>query len=342
LGTSLANATCRAASGNVEVKLGGVHKFVSPEHDLFDGQHATIPCSDVNPLYEYGYVEMTCIEGYIHVSMTACKIHNGPSTEQCKEEKEYLEEYFDEAVKAITEEMNEVEAEIKSTACEDTAHQAHQQKSVPLQESQGDLTAKLTSLTESLTSFRDRIETAVDTETSLRNEISDIAKRCDTTDKTIFIIEKVRNAIHVLDQCPGLGHLEFTLPEWVGKWVVLDIASDNHDAQTDAEMYVMCRSLATTGVSPRPAETSEIQQSAIKNAPETNTAHVPLLGACPGCEGISDDESGVPHPSGHARICWDPDSTLNADERREDCGHGRKAIMCVFDKSVAPFQEQLG
>jgi predicted nucleic acid-binding Zn-ribbon protein len=319
----------------IQVKLGGILQTITPGQDLKNGMTASQACANVNSLYAVGDIQMECQNGYIHVDLSQCKIKEAPSSQQCHDEAEELRKEFEEAVKSITEQISEVEDEIASTACEDTANQQHQQQLVPLQQQQQTLSTTLNTLTGQLSSFRSRIDSAVDAEQKLRDEITTIARRCEAAEKIVEEVDKVRDAIHILDLCPGLGHLEFTLPEWVGTWVVLDVKDDLYDAQIDAEMYTMCRGLSSGGGIPRPAETSEIQQGSVTGAPETNTASVPLMGTCPGCEGILDSESGVTHPNGHARICWDQDSPLTTAGKREDCGHGRKALMCVLDTSTA-------
>jgi predicted nuclease with TOPRIM domain len=327
---------CRNTT-RIQIRLGGMLKVITPGTDLQNGDIATHPCSDINPAYAVGTIQMTCQNGYVDVDMSACRLSvnhslSGPTPEQCAGEREELDEQYEESYKKIAEEISEFEAEVASTTCEDTANQNHQQRITPPQTQQAQLSQTLTDQTGQLQSYRTQLQDAADTEADLRGRIADIASRCETIDEVTESLDRVRDAIHILDLCPGLGRLDFTLPQFVGSWVVLDVEADLRDAEIDAEMYTMCRGLESGGGVPRPAETAEIQQSAVDGAPESNTATVPLMGTCPGCEGTADSESGVSHPSGHARICWDPDATLNEDGRREDCGHGRKAIMCVLDR----------
>jgi TolA-binding protein len=274
---------------------------------------------------------MTCDNGYVDVDLSHCRLREGPTSDQCEEEQEVLHDEYREAYSRIAQEISEFEAAVDSTVCEDTAQQNYQQRVDPLQKTQQELSDRLTTQTNQLASYRSRIQEAAKTEEDLRARILQLSEREETMEETVESLDRVRDAIHILDLCPGIGRLDFQLPQWVGTWVVLDVEQGLRDAEIDAEMYTMCRGLSSNGGVPRPAETGEIQQAAVESAPETNTASVPLMGTCPGCEGTDDQESGVTHPSGHARICWDPDSTLNDAGRREDCGHGRKAIMCVLD-----------
>jgi hypothetical protein len=336
--------TCRGDT-RIQIKLGGIIKEITPVNDMQNGQLTSNPCSNVNSLYAFGSIQMECQNGYIHVDLSQCKIRQGPTSDQCKDEEEELKKEFAAAVQAISAEKSQLEDEVASTACEDTAQQQHQQNTVPLQQQQDQLTLTLNTQTGHLASYRGRIDEAATAEANLRSDIQSIALRCKEAERVIAVVDKVRESIHILDLCPGLGQLEFTLPDWVGTWVVLDVKSELRDAEIDSEMYTMCRGLASGGGTPRPAESGEIQQGAIAGAPETNTASLPLMGTCPGCEGMLDSESGVTHPSGHARICWDTGATLDGESKRKDCSHGRKAIMCVLDNNqqtsppTAPVQQ---
>jgi hypothetical protein len=324
--------TCRADT-RIQIRLGGNVRVITLGRDLQDGETTNHACSDINSLYGVGSIQMTCQNGYTHVDLSNCRINEGPSEQQCQEEQEELEEEYEESYKKITEEITQFEEECSSTTCEDTARQTYESRVSSLQEQQEKLTQTLSTESNTLQTYRTRIEEAVKTEEDLREDIEETAKRCETMEHAEESLDRVRDAIHILDLCPGLGHLNFELPEWVGSWVVLDVLSELRDSEIDAEMYTMCRGLTTQGGVPRPAETSEIQQGAVDGAPSTNTASVPLMGTCPGCEGIADSQSGVSHPSGHARVCWDPTSTLDQAGRRRDCGPGRKAVMCVLDKN---------
>jgi predicted nucleic acid-binding Zn-ribbon protein len=320
----------------IQIRLGGVLQVITPGRTLQNGDTASRACSDVNSQYTIGDIIMTCDNGYVDVDLRHCLIRNttgnGPSHEQCENEREELHEAYEEVYKEIAEELGQFEEEAESTTCHDTAEQNHVQRIGPLQNQQDSLSQALTGHTTQLQSHRADLEDAAKTEDQLRAEIDDIADRCQTITEVSDDLDRVRDAIHILDLCPGMGHLDFTLPEFVGSWVVLDVSADLRDAEIDAEMYALCRGLASGNNVPRPAETSEIQQNAVEGAPNTNTASVPLMGTCPGCEGVADDQTGVTHPSGHARICWDPEATLDQNGRREDCNHGRKAIMCVMDR----------
>jgi hypothetical protein len=327
---------CRNAT-RIQVELGGITKVITPSRDLPDGESSTYPCAEVNPSYNTGSIVMECHNGHTIIDLDKCKIREGPAEEQCQEIKEILTDRYEESIKRITQEINLLEAESRSPACEAAARQTHQSNITPLEQRREELSKDLNLLSIRFESYRSQIQSTAEAERQLREDIIQTAQRCDTMDETVDSLDRVRNAIHILNLCPGLGNLDLSLPQWVGTWIVLDVKRGLRDAEVDDEMSAMCRGLPGAsdgggGGAPRAAETSEIQQAAVEGAPETNTALVPLMGTCPGCEGIPDTSSGIANPSGHARICWDPESTLNEAGRRTDCGAGRKAIMCVLDK----------
>jgi hypothetical protein len=165
-------------------------------------------------------------------------------------------------------------------------------------------------------------------------------------DATVSSLDKVRDAIHIIGACPGLGTIEFKVPTWTGVWkeAVFDTEAKTDD-MIDAEMNELCASntfsdaslmeTSPTTIQPLPkkyraAETSEIMLKAIDGLPQTNTAGVPLMGTCPNCQGDPDEAGGPQHASGHARVCWQPDSFLLTQYRNTDCSSGGlKAVICV-------------
>merc|ERR1719428_36914 len=88
------------------------------------------------------------------------------------------------------------------------------------------------------------------------------------------------------------------------------------------------------GAKPRAAETGEILARSIANMPDINSAEVPVMGTCPGCEGEKDSEDSDTHASKHSRICWDPKESLNSAQARYTCNQGKKAVMCVLEAAV--------
>merc|ERR1719356_2259501 len=161
-----------------------------------------------------------------------------------------------------------------------------------------------------------------------------LKKKCEDMDETISSLDKVRDAIHVLALCPNLEPYSFSVPEIVGMALANFDNTLYTDEQIDVEMNVLCANEQTDdGPKPRAAETSEIELKTVLNAPDHNTAEVPLMGTCPNCRGLEDsDDTDPKHVSGFARICWDPGEELLLSKARRTCGKGKKAVMCVVDR----------
>merc|ERR1719408_69477 len=97
------------------------------------------------------------------------------------------------------------------------------------------------------------------------------------------------------------------------------------DGKQDEAMDAAC---AEAAEGTRAAEVGEIAEQTVEDIPETNTADLPLIGACPHCQG---DEA-ADFPSGHKRICWKQGKDLSAKEQSTDCASGKKALLCVTDR----------
>jgi len=259
----------------------------------------------------------------------------------CDDMKAQLKQTYGSAYVKLSRLVSEYEELKDSDACEVSVRQVAKQKSRPLQLQMQSASQRLTVLTQGLQAFRARIEQAWKAEKQLRLELETLAKRCKSMDDTVESLDKVRTAIHIMDACPGLNKIQFYVPLWLGSWVTgtFNIV-DKSDDMVDKEMNALCaRQTMSTypahvkpGTQPRAAETSEIEQMTVEGMPVENTAPVPLMGVCPNCEGEKDVNLGVTHASGHARICWDPDSQLGEKGRRMDCSKGKKAVMCVVDR----------
>merc|ERR1712187_679897 len=100
---------------------------------------------------------------------------------------------------------------------------------------------------------------------------------------TVSSLDKVRDAIHILGLCPGIGRISFATPSWHGEFAErnFDLVTMD-DASIDASMEDACKQL---NVSFRAVETSEIMLKTVTGIPSTNTMSVPLVGTCPNCEG---------------------------------------------------------
>merc|ERR1712048_424708 len=189
----------------------------------------------------------------------------------------------------------------------------------------------ISSLNLKMESYRAMIEESYRAEATLRMHIIQLTRRCHEMDATISSLDKVRDAIHVLGVCPGMGRLEFPLPVWMGVWAEgnFDTISMS-DAEVDEEMDALC-ARQSSDQKLRAAETSEIMLRTIEKAPKVNPARVPLMGTCPNCEGDEDDPDGTQHVSGHARVCWDTAAPLSATSKRTGCSAGKKAVLCVVE-----------
>merc|ERR1712113_999960 len=166
-------------------------------------------------------------------------------------------------------------------------------------------------------------------EAKLRIHIQQLSLRCNSMSATVSSLDKVRDAIHILGLCPGIGRISFVTPSWAGDFAVETVDLVNVDDQgIDAALEMACKGL---NQSFRAVETSELMLKTVTGLPLVNTASVPLMGTCPNCEGDEDEPNGLVHVSGHARVCWDPQATLDTFNRRTDCSdaNGRKAVFCV-------------
>merc|ERR1711879_75552 len=84
----------------------------------------------------------------------------------------------------------------------------------------------------------------------------------------------------------------------------------------------------------------------VSGLPTSNTEDVPLIGTCPNCEGDDDEVDAAGncaeptgcHVSGHKRVCWDPQTTLDTFNRRTDCtSYGtdpQKVVFCVDSHDI--------
>lgn len=228
-----------------------------------------------------------------------------------------------------------------SSACKNGVDEEHQSQSAKTRATITRLTDEISRHITSLTALQPEIQKATMAEQELRRYANGLRTSCGMLSATAADLGVVRNMLQVLSMCPkssgGLHVSGFRIPRWIGKWIFVDLdAVTKTDTELDAAMYAAC---SAASVSPaeghlRAAEISEIQEQAIDGVPSRNTADVPLLGVCPGCEGDTDDlQQVLPHPSGHARVCWDPGQLLSIESRRTDCSEGRNAILCVTDYS---------
>jgi len=253
---------------------------------------------------------------------------------QCEEQRHILQITYTRAYVDLSRVISQYAKLVLDTTCFDAANETHIQRERPLSIKIETLSTSLTTQTASLQSYRVRIESLTRAEVKLRLLIITLTKKCAAMEETEDSLDKIRDAIHVLDLCPGLySTVNFTIPRFID-WVKLFInAKTDTDPSIDEKMRQACSQLQTSLMTkaPRAAETAEIEQKTVQGAPNENT-DARLLGTCPTCEGISDEGiSGFWHASGHARICWAAEKEINEDNKQDDCSTGWFAVMCVVD-----------
>jgi hypothetical protein len=248
------------------------------------------------------------------------------TNEECQAEKAALEQTYVKAYVELSRLKAEYEELANSTACVDTVMEQFKNRKVPLQSQADKLATSINKEVQNLQSLRPRLDAAIGSETKLKKRVDALTNQCSNLGPTVSDLKKVRDAITALSSCPGLSRMQFFLPKWVGTWASFD---QNGKAQPDDEqdklMNAACQEVASGS---RAAEVDEIQEQTVEGIPTTNTASSPLLGACPDCAG-ADDKA---FQSGHSRKCWAPEAALDIGSRQENCGTGKKAILCVLDQ----------
>lgn len=247
--------------------------------------------------------------------------------EKCKEEKEELEKTYVKAYVELSRLKAEYEELANSTACVDSTMEQFKNRKTPLQKEADKLATSINEKVSELQSLRPRLDGAMSSEENLRKHVRELTSECDDLAPTVSDLDKVRDAIQALSACPGLSRVKFSLPKWVGTWAVFDQnGKAKTDKQQDNAMNRACNKIAPGS---RAAEVGEIQGQTVEGIPTTNTSPDPLLGACPDCAGKADKW----FQSGHSRVCWDVDATLDFGNRRDNCGTGKKSILCVIDRA---------
>lgn len=326
-----ADGSCEASTA-VQLHLAGKSVNITMARALRNGEYSTYACSNVNPAF-HGSVWLFCRDSTIAPDSKYC--YDGASAgsaETCAAQKTYLEKTYIKAYVELSRMLAEFEELCHSTACVDAATQTSGQRMKPLQEKVSKLSSSLTAMSGQLQSFRPSMEAANDAETKLRDQIRQVSNKCASMEATVSSLDKVRDAIQILNLCPSATRPRFRIPVWLGNWVTgsFDVVGQT-DSAVDEAMNALCAGLHDGAETARAAETSEIAERTIQGSPLTNTAAVPLMGTCPNCHGDADPSEGGSHRSGHARICWDPEASLSEHGRRTDCSSGRKAVLCVTE-----------
>jgi hypothetical protein len=268
-----------------------------------------------------------------------------------------LQAVYVKAYVELTRLLAQYEYELHGHTCEDFIYETEGKQEKMYEERQVKLTTTVHTYEHKLQAYQMRVKEAYHAEAVLRAHIKMLITRCKEMDATVSSLDKVRDAIHVLGVCPGLGALKFQIPRWTGVWeeAYFDTIQKT-DQEIDAEMNALCAAAHADDQFPddhpglrrifRAAETSEILLRSLEDIPKINSAPTPLLATCPNCEGdedeVDDDPDTPVHVSGHARVCWDPDAMLDHHGKRTGCSAGKKSVLCVEELSYNPWNATWG
>jgi uncharacterized protein YkwD len=299
------------------------HEERIPVHDLHDES------ADGNASHASGLVSAVQKASLdLHACMSLVLERKPKSTEECEAEREALQTTYVKAYVELSRLAKQYEELANSTACSDGIKDRYKNSRQPLEADADRLSSEVSDLVAAIEALRPRLEDTTKAESKLRGQIRDLTDQCGAVAPTVSDLDKVRDAIHALSDCPGLSRVKFTLPKWTGTWVTFNQnAIASNDQSQDAAMNAACQK-ASAGS--RAAEVDEIQEQTIEGIPSTNTSPNPLIGTCPNCEGKTDET----YASGHARVCWDPEQPLTLKERSETCGNGKKALLCVAEQAL--------
>jgi hypothetical protein len=263
---------------------------------------------------------------------------------ECQYQKQSLQVVYVRAYVEITRLLAEYENLIHSKACDQYVNEVEGQQEKILEGKVVKMTKTVVSYTHKLEAYKVRIEQSIRVEVQLRAHIQVLASRCRDMSATVSSLDKVRDAIHIMGVCPGLGPITFSIPKYTGHMpeAQFDLIGQT-DAQIDAALSQLCAQTVpapavNNGITHkiRAAETSELLLRAVEDLPASNTGPTPLIGLCPNCDGDVDTPDGVQHASGHSRVCWDPDSKLDGPSKRNDCStNTMKTVLCVEEITYA-------
>jgi len=261
-----------------------------------------------------------------HISLAMLSEGKPKTNEECEAEKEALEKTYVKAYVELSRMKAEYEELANSTSCFDAINEQYNSRHPPLQDASDKISSQINIKVKALQELRPRLDGAKASESKLRAQVTKLTAQCKNVGATVSDLDKVRDAIQSLSECPGLSRVKFSMPKWVGTWATFDQdATAQDDASQDSLMNSACSKIKAGS---RAAEVGEIQEQTVEGIPETNTAPNTLIGACPDCAG-SDDES---FQSGHGRVCWSSGAELTLGGRSTNCGAGKKAILCVEDR----------
>jgi len=259
-------------------------------------------------------------------SVAFFQVQNATTPEECKRQREKLKKTYVKAYVELARLTSDYEKLSKDSSCEDTVEAEFVDQHDPLREQTERLSKVSGETAKELKDNKPFIEQAEIAEAKLRNQVIRLGEQCGQLGTTVSDLDKVREVIRALSDCPGLSRVEFLVPKWTGKWVsFMQDSKKNKDEETDSLMNLACKQ-ASQGS--RAAETGEIEERSIQDIPPKLTSTEPLLGACPNCAG-EDDKI---YKSGHARVCWKSGSSLDFQGENSKCSNGKMVILCVIDR----------
>lgn len=316
-----------SANTSLQVTVGNMTAMMMTPYDIMNGSYRSYHCSRVDNTYG-GTIWLTCLNGVVTSDARGCL--KFPNKAHCDAQKQALEETYVKAYVGLSRLIDQYEKKVADTSKEDAAKKQYDDKSDPKKKDAEDAANDMAKQRKQLADLRSRLEDAWNAEKKLREHIEKLKQECSLLGNTTQYLSNVRDAIHALEACPGLERPEFHIPLYEG-WVTnFTLDSSWTDAQIDDAMTAACQ--AKFGSTSRAAEVSEIEGNTIEAAPMNNSAMVPLLGKCPGCEGASNGDTGETSVSGHGRVCWFPGKPLDLANRDDKCYKNTKALMCVTDR----------
>merc|ERR1712217_362512 len=207
--------------------------------------------------------------------------------ENCSYEIQIMQVVYIKAWLQITRLVAEYEWLIHSTSCPDYVKEVMVSKERRIKEKIEKITVKVTSWEQKLISYRARISAAYRAEAKLRIHIQQLSFKCQSMSATVSSLDHVRDAIHILGACPGLGRITFITPSWEGAFAFVKVDALTQDDQTmDLEMEDACKDV---NASYRAVETSELMLKTVTGLPQVNsnigqlTDGLSLIGTCPNC-----------------------------------------------------------
>lgn len=324
----LASPNC-SVNSTTSVMVGNTTKVLLSPADIANETYRSHHCSHVDAAYG-GTIWLHCVNGVLSGDSRGCI--KFPSSSQCQSQRKALQETYVKAYVGLARLIDQYEQKVADTAVDEAAKKEHDDAADPKTKEQQDLSDDIAKKMNQLQDLRSKLDDAWKAETKLQQHIVNLGKECKLLGSTTQYLADVRTAIHALEACPGLQRAEFHIPLFKN-WTTFTLDKSKTDAQTDAQMTAACEAKFP---GTRAAEVSEIEGHSVEAAPLNNTALVPLLGACPLCEGMTNLADIMPDPasvvSGHARVCWFPGKPLDLAHRNLDCYQNMKAIMCVSDR----------